>query len=112
MKIIDRPSDQAKPAVDLTGAYSNRLDLTKALVTAVEGLRQAKEGRGRKPVSVRSAPNSDRPRRVTDRLSDSDLRALLRDVEQGTPKWQVAEKYRISESSVKRLVRKAHPSRA
>ncbi len=91
--------------VDLATAYSNRLDLANELVKTLERLRRAQEAEGDDRVSVRSTGRSDRPWRVIDRLSDADLRMLVTLSAEGMSKRTLAERYRISESSVKRIIR-------
>jgi transposase-like protein len=55
--------------------------------------------------SVRSAPLSTRQWRVGDRLSEADTEQLVAAFTAGTSKRKLAERYGISESSVKRLIR-------
>ena len=57
-------------------------------------------------MSVRSVGRSEREWRVSDRLSEADLRQLVADFQGGTAKRKLAERYGISESSVKRLIRR------
>jgi hypothetical protein len=92
--------------VDLVTAYSKRPDLAESLVRAVQHIERARERASGQPMSVRSQGRSDRQWRVVDRLSDANIRLLVTAFEDGTPKWKLAEQYGISESSVKRLVRK------
>ncbi len=88
-------------------AYSNRLDLANKLVKTMQRLRRAEEQAAGTRVSVRSTGRSDRRWRVRDRLGEGDVRALVAGfVVDGTPKWKLAQQYGVSESSVKRLVRK------
>ena len=94
------------------GAYSNRPDLADSLVRAVRQLRQAQEQQGGVSRSVRSTGRSERDWRVSDRLTEADIRLLIAAFESGTPKWKLAEHYGISESSVKRLVRKHRAQQA
>jgi hypothetical protein len=97
-------------AVDLVGSYSNRPDLLKQLANASEALGQARalEAVGiPERVSVRSAAPPDTAWRVTDRMDDEAIAELVRSFqEDGTPKRLLAERYGISESSVKRILRK------
>lgn len=92
--------------VDLVTAYSNRSDLVDSLVRALEQLDRARQRGAIPSTSVRSTGRSDRQWRVADRLSEADARLLVGAFEHGTPKWKLAEQYGISESSVKRLLRK------
>lgn len=98
--------------MDLATAYSNRPDLASSLVKTLERLKRAQARTDDAPVSVRSTGRSERQWRVTDRLSDADVRTLVAAAEAGTPKWQLAERYGVSESSVKRLVRKHRKQQA
>jgi len=90
--------------VDLVQAYSKRRDLADALVSSVQQLRQAqKQGDGQA-----SSERSARPSslwRIGDRLADADAEQPIVAFTAGTPKRQLAERYCISESSVKRLIR-------
>jgi hypothetical protein len=100
-------------AVDLVTAYSNRLDLATSLVKTLEQLRRAQERATDAPAgTVWSTGRSERQWRVSDRLSEADLRVMVAAAEQGTPKWQLAEKYGVSESSIKRIVRKHRKQQA
>jgi transposase len=45
-------------------------------------------------------------RSVCDRLGQPQVHRLVADFESGTPKWKLAQRYGISESSVKRLIRR------
>jgi len=85
-------------------AYSNRLDLVSGLVSAVERLRvkDADEPQGR--VSVRSE-QAPRVWRVSDRLSEADLSGLIISYRAGTSADALAGQFKISKSSVKRLLR-------
>jgi hypothetical protein len=98
-----------KNSVDLIGAYSNRRD---ALVSTVQQLRQAQEHPSEPAYNVRSAPLSTRQWRVKDRLSEADTERLIAAFIAGTPKRKLAERYGISESSVKRLIRQHGASKA
>ncbi len=51
--------------------------------------------------------NARQPWQVSDRLSAEDVGTLLQAFRAGTPKWQLAEMYGISLTSVKRLVRQS-----
>lgn len=85
------------------GAYSNRRGFADALVSAVTQLRQAQEQTSVTAFSVRSTQTSSRWR-VGDRLSDADQGRLIAAFTAGT-KRKLAERYGISESSVRRLIR-------
>ena len=92
-------------------AYLNRRDLADALVSAVQQLRQTQARSGESAHSVRSAPLSTRQWRVVDRISEIDLEGLVAAFTAGTPKRKLAERYGISESSVKRLLRQRGASK-
>ncbi|HKS46190.1 MAG TPA: hypothetical protein VJT49_13970 [Amycolatopsis sp.] len=105
-KIISRPSELGKHTVDLITAYSKRPDLADALARAVQQIERAQDRGVSADHSVRSTARSGQPRRVVDRLSAAEIRLLIDAFERGTPKWKLAEQYAISESSIKRLLRK------
>jgi DNA invertase Pin-like site-specific DNA recombinase len=97
--------------VDLISAYSKRRDLADALVSAATQLRQAQAAAGASAPSMRSAV-SHRRWRVGDRLNQDDQKQLVATFAAGTPKWKLAERYGISESSVKRLIRREGASKS
>ena len=86
-------------------AYSKRLDLADALVSAVRQLQEAQAQTGGPVFSGRST-RSPSHWRVGDRLSETDIERLIAAFTAGTSKRKLAERYGISESSVKRLIRK------
>ncbi len=95
-------------------AYSNRLDLAHALISTVQQLRQAQAQTTASAQSVRSAPLSTRQWRMGDRLSERDRERLVAAFTAGTSKRKLAERYGITESSIKRLIRQhgaSKPSR-
>jgi hypothetical protein len=99
--------------VSLIQAYSKRRDLADALACAVHQLRQA-QAPTREPASGMRSTVSHRQWRVGARLSEADMERLLVAFTAGTSKRKVAERYGISESSVKRLIRQhgaSKPSR-
>lgn len=85
--------------------YLNRSDLADSLASAVRHLRQEQGQEGGSAHSVQSAPLSDRRWRMVDRLSKADIEQLIAAFGAGTPKRELAERYDISESSIKRLIR-------
>jgi len=97
-------------SVDLIEAYSKRRDLADALVSAVRQLRQA-QAQTREPVPSLRSDLSHRPWRVGDRLSEIDTERLIATFTAGTSKRKLAERYGISESSVKRLIRQHDASK-
>ncbi len=90
--------------MDLLGAYSKRLDLVSELVNAVDRLRATNVQEPEKGRSVRSE-QAQRPWRVSDRLSEADLCNLALRYRAGTTGRELAEQFKISKSTVKRLLR-------
>jgi DNA-directed RNA polymerase specialized sigma24 family protein len=90
--------------VDLLIAYSKRLDLLSALVSAVERVRV---GDGEEPETGHSVRSDQAPRvwRVSDRLNEAELCTLISCYRAGTTARELAEQFNISKSSVKRLLR-------
>lgn len=76
------------------------------LIRAVSQLRSAQRGADLPRVSVRSIGRSEREWRVSDRLGETELQQLVTDVRSGIPKRRLVERYGISESSVKRVIRR------
>lgn len=92
--------------VDLTWTYSNRQDLADLLRRTRLWLMEDRQRPAKNPtVSVRAKPNSTVPRRVVDRLGEDAVREMIQARQAGMRLKEVAEKYGISESSVKRLFR-------
>jgi DNA-directed RNA polymerase specialized sigma24 family protein len=95
---------RSRTVVDLLRAYSKRPDLSFELVSAVERL-QVEDGRtvdtGR---SVRSE-QAPRVWRICDRLSEADIRSLVSSYRAGTTARELAERFKISKSSVKQILR-------
>jgi len=98
------PQVAAGLGLDLLIAYSKRLDLLSALLSAVERLR-AKDAD--EPETGRSVRSEQAPRvwRVSDRLSEADLCSLASGYLAGSTARELAERFKISKSSVKRLLR-------
>ncbi|WP_130348430.1 hypothetical protein [Herbihabitans rhizosphaerae] len=85
-------------------AYSNRSDLLVDLLKAVDRLQRA----GAAPVSERRSVRCERvPRvwRVRDRLSEADVRELVSAYLSGVTARELADRFAIGLSSVKRLLR-------
>jgi DNA-directed RNA polymerase specialized sigma24 family protein len=97
-------SRRSRTVVDLLIAYSKRLDLVSALVSAVERLRAEDAD---EPETGRSVRSGQAPRvwRVSDRLSEPDLCSLVSGYRGGTTARELAQQFNISKSSVKRLLR-------
>jgi DNA invertase Pin-like site-specific DNA recombinase len=92
--------------VDLLTAYSNRPDIADDLAILRHKLEQA--SRDEQPIGRQSVQREQPPseRRVGNRLTHEDIGRLIAAFVSGTPKRQLAEQYGISESSVKRLLRR------
>lgn len=94
-------------AVDLTWTYSNRQDLADLLrrtrLWLWEDRREPVQDR---QTSVRARPASAVPRRVVDRLGEDIVREMIAARAAGAKLREVAERYGISESSVKRIARR------
>lgn len=90
--------------MDLLIAYSKRLDLISELVNAVARLRGNGALEPERGVSVRSE-QPPRVWRVCDRLSETDVCGLVASYRAGMNADVLAEQFKISESSVKRLLR-------
>src|SRR5260370_13727129 len=98
----------APDLVDLSSAYSKRSDLADALVRAVHELQQAEARTAEPAFSVRSVPTSGRRRM---RPSAADTEQLIATFTGGASKRELAERYGISESGVKRLIRQHEASK-
>jgi FixJ family two-component response regulator len=83
----------------------NRSDLADSLVSAVRQLHRAKGQDDGSAHSVQLTPLSTRRWRMVDRLGAADTERLVAAFAAGTSKRELAERYGISESSVKRLIR-------
>lgn len=97
--------------MDLLVAYSKQMDRVSELVSAVERLRVGDAG---EPVwvSVRSAEGPRVQQRVMDRLGEDGLCRLASEFRAGATKRELAERYAMSESTVKRILRKRGVRRA
>ena len=92
--------------VDLVGPYSKRQDLADQLRRVLDRLGRPHLETAREPeCSVRTTAKAATPHRVADRLGEEAVRELIEAFQTGTPKWQLAERYGVSLSSVKRLIR-------
>ena len=91
--------------MDLTWTYSNQQDLAdllrRARVWLSEDRRVLVQNR---EASVRARPMSATPRRVVDRLGEGVVREVIEARQAGMKLKDVAKRYGISESSVKRLI--------
>jgi DNA invertase Pin-like site-specific DNA recombinase len=91
--------------VDLLIAYSKQVDRVSELVSAAERLRVGDAGEPVR-VSVCSMEGSLVQQRVMDRLGEAELRRLVSEFREGVTKRELAERYAMSESTVKRILRK------
>lgn len=93
--------------MDLLRAYSNRSDLAYDLARVLDRLPGGSSDEPPEAVSVRSEAPTLGEVRIRDRLSPEQIAQLVARFEAGTAKLKLAVEYGISESSVKRLLRKA-----
>jgi len=93
----------AVPTVGVAGRYSNRPDLLEQLrrVVAILSDSRQDDGTGAKV----AAECVVRSRRLRDRFSLEDLRAMIDLYGLGTSACEMAEKYGVSPRSIKRLLR-------
>jgi DNA invertase Pin-like site-specific DNA recombinase len=93
--------------VELVRRYCNRVDLRQRLAEALSSARQPD---GYEPnassLSVGGHVSGARRARVRDRLTDETVEILIAEFLAGTSKRELAERYAISFSSVKNLLRK------
>jgi site-specific DNA recombinase len=98
--------------VDLLIAYSKRPDLLVDLRKVAEQLDQlAREGAAGERQSVRSVGKLGHVHGVRARLAKADIQEIILSFAEGTPRYQLAEKYGISLSSVGRLLRQERERR-
>jgi len=90
--------------VEVLRRYSNREDLVKR---AQDVLRRIEENDQTDEPGVRSAVRGGGLAPVRERLSDAGLAELVARFRAGTPKHELATRYGISLSSVKRILRRA-----
>lgn len=92
--------------VDLTGTYSNRQDLADLLQRTRRWVNEDLQSSVKDPqASVRGKLAPAVPRRVVDRLGDDIVREMIEARAAGVKLREVAKRYGISESSVKRYAR-------
>ena len=97
--------------MELVRRYSNRADLQERLAEARFRARQ----RGEQEPDSKVATASGRVPgvwRVRDRLTDDDVQALIGEFLAGTSKRVLAERYAVSFSTVKNILRKHSVRRA
>lgn len=90
--------------VDLLIAYSKHLTLLSELVSATEQLRGSAAVEPYEAVSVRSE-QAPRVWRVSDRMGATEVERLISCYRDGTTARELAEQFKVSLSSVKRLLR-------
>jgi hypothetical protein len=96
--------------VELVRRYSNQPGLLADLEQAWQRLRQALQDPAPVSKSVRSTGRVGRKWALADRLSDENIRGMVEGFQAGTSKRKLAALYDISESSVKRLLRRSGDS--
>ena len=97
--------------VDLIGTYSNQLNRADLLKRTRRWLSEARRAPIQDPkVSVQSTPKAVVPRRVVDRLGEDTVRELVEARRAGAKLRELVERYEVSESSLKRLLRTAAKS--
>jgi hypothetical protein len=92
--------------VEVLRRYSNSLDLLKRVQDV---LRRIEENDQTDEPGVHSTGRGGGLVPVRERLSEADLSELVASFQAGTPKQELAARYGISLSSVKRVLRKARP---
>jgi len=94
--------------VDLTWTYSNRRDLADLLRRARRWVSEDRQGPVKDPSpSVRAKSKETVPRRVIDHLGEETARELIEARRVGAKPRELVERYEVSESSLKRLLRGA-----
>lgn len=93
-------------AVDLVGTYSKRQDLADQLRRSLGGLglvhpEAAEDSEG----SVRTTAKAAVPHRVVDRLGEETVQQMIEERRAGVELRELAERYGVSLSSVKRVLR-------
>jgi hypothetical protein len=92
--------------VNLIGTYSNHRNRADLLKCTRRWLREARQAPIQDPkLSVRAEPKESVPRRVADRLGDETVHELVEARRAGAKLRELVERYEVSESSLKRLLR-------
>jgi hypothetical protein len=91
--------------VHLVRFYSKLPGMADDLRRSVDQLERARMASEPVAISVRSTGKGLQDWRVRDRLTDQEQRALADAFMAGTAKWKLAERYGVSVSGVKRLLR-------
>lgn len=91
--------------VDVARHFANRPDLLEVF----ERVRQrCGTGTAEPAMTVRSTrPSSYNPRArlLSERLADDDLAKIIASAREGVPMWMLAEQFKISRSSIKRMLK-------
>jgi len=94
--------------VDLIGTYSNHQNLADLLKRTRRWLSGARRAPFEAPrASAKARAKAVVPRRVVDRLGDEGVRELVEARRAGAKLRELMERYEVSESSLKRLLRGA-----
>jgi transcriptional regulator of aromatic amino acid metabolism len=103
MKIIDRPPEQAKHAVELARRYSNRPELLNPLVRTLDKIHSTTLSDKDDLVVVEG--KQARVLTVNDRLTPSDIQTLIDSYRAGATSKKLAERYNFSQTTIKRVLR-------
>ncbi len=98
--------------VDLIGTYSNHQNRADLLQRARRWLSEGRQDSFEDPkASVWATSKALVPRRVVDRLGEEAVRELIEARRAGAKLHEFADRYEVSESSLKRLLRGVSPVR-
>ena len=104
--LVFQPVSAGPLLVGLLCAYLNRGDLLHDLSEVTQQLRKVLERSEPVARRVSTVAPGFRQRRLADRLNDVQVQAIISAFEAGTPRWQLAERHKISVRSVGRLLQK------
>jgi len=92
--------------VDFLQSYLNRADLLHDLVETTRQLQQARSSDDAATQSVKTITREDgRRRKLSNRLTDEQMRELVVAFEAGTTRMALAERYGIGRTSVATILR-------
>jgi hypothetical protein len=92
--------------VDLVGPYSNRQDLADQLRRVLDRLGRAHQEPVEDPErSIQTTAKAAVPHRVVDRLGEESVRRMIEERQTGAELRELAERYGVSLSSVKRILK-------
>ena len=115
MKIKSRPGTWSlicdNGGVELVRRYSNRADLHERLTQAALNITRT-DNQDHELPSSSAAGRTPRVWRVRDRLGDAAIDQLIAEFLAGTPKRVLAERYAVSFSTVKNILRQHGARRA